>query len=171
MDQSPTLPASSAPPPLTPPRVSDWRESERVADIRLRRRAGAVVFVAAAALLAVATYLQPSATGMETHRQLNLPPCGWVTGFGIPCPTCGMTTAFAAAADGDFIASIRAQPLGFLLALATAASVAVSAYVVVTGSAIGGHFLRMVTPRFGWWMLVALVLAWLYKVAAVKFGF
>lgn len=108
---------------------------------------------------------------METHRQLNLPPCGWVTGFGIPCPTCGMTTAFAAAADGDLIASFKAQPLGCALAIVAAASTAVSAYVAVTGSAIGGHFLRLVTPRFGWTMLVLLVVAWLYKITAVKFGF
>lgn len=82
-----------------------------------------------------------------------------------------MTTAFAAAADGDFVASAKAQPLGFLLAVATAGAAVVSGFVALTGSAIGGHFLRLVTPRFGWLVLVSLVAAWLYKVAAMKFGF
>lgn len=123
-----------------------------------------VVFAAAAALLGVAAYLEPNASGLATHRQLNLPPCGWVVGFGIPCPTCGMTTAFAAAAEGRLVMSFLAQPLGFLLAVLTAGTAVVSAFVAVTGSAVGGLFLRLVTPRVGWITIAALAAAWIYKI-------
>lgn len=79
-----------------------------------------------------------------------------------------MTTAFAAAADGDFLSSFRAQPMGLLLALATAAVALVGTYVAATGSALGGHLLRLVTPRFGWFVAGMLIAAWLYKIVTFR---
>ena len=37
--------------------------------------------------------------------------------FHLPCPTCGMTRAFAALAKGDWSAAVRAHPLAPVLAL------------------------------------------------------
>jgi hypothetical protein len=138
-------------------------------DLRLVRRALALAaLVAALALLAVADRLSPDASGMGTHRQLGLPACGWVDGFGLPCATCGMTTAFAAAADGDLAAAFRAQPFGALLALATGVTAVVSAFVLLTGSAVGGLVFRFLTPRTAAVLGVLAVLAWIYKIAAVR---
>jgi hypothetical protein len=134
-----------------------------VADRLFRKRAALVTFVGSGSLLGVAAYLTPAVDGHGTHQQLGLPACGWVVGFGIPCPTCGMTTAYACAADGDLISSFLCQPMGCLLALATAATALVSLYVAVTGSAIGGHLLRQVTPKVGWWIAGLVVAAWVYK--------
>jgi hypothetical protein len=75
-----------------------------------------------------------------------------------------MTTAFAAAAEGRLVMSFLAQPLGFLLAVLTAGTAVVSAFVAVTGSAVGGLFLRLVTPRVGWITIAALAAAWIYKI-------
>ncbi len=119
-------------------------------------------------LLLVADRLSPDASGMGTHRQLGLPACGWVAGFGIPCATCGMTTAFAAAADGDLVASFRAQPFGAMLALATGVAAVVSAFVLLTGSAVGGLVFRILTPRTAAVLGVLAVLAWVYKIAVVR---
>lgn len=79
-----------------------------------------------------------------------------------------MTTAFAAAAEGNLLASLRAQPFGCLLAIATAVTAVVSAQVVVTGSALGGHMVRLFGPRIGWTLLVLALLGWAYKIAAFK---
>lgn len=159
-------PAPDVLPPPAPPRAADgpWGHATPDAERTIRRRAATVVFVGCAVLLAVATYLNPASAGHGTHEQLGLPPCGWVTGFGIPCPTCGMTTAFASAADGDLLTSLRTQPMGCLLALATAAATIVSAYVMATGSAVGGHLLRLVTPRVGWGIAALVLAAWIYKI-------
>src|SRR5688500_16584743 len=110
-----------------------------------RRSAAAIVLFATVALLAMAAWLSPDRSGLGTHHQLGLPPCNWVTAAGVPCPTCGMTTAFAAAADGDLLSSFRAQPFGCVLAIATAAAAVIAAFVTATGSAVGGHLLRLVT--------------------------
>ena len=40
-------------------------------------------------------YLKPNPQGFGTHRSLGLPPCSIRVMFGIPCPSCGMTTSFS----------------------------------------------------------------------------
>lgn len=124
------------------------------------------VAVAALAVLALAAWMEPAASGMGTHRQLGLPECTWITMMNAPCPTCGMTTAFAHAADGHLRAAFHAQPLGALLALATAMAAILSIYIALTGSRIAHALARLWDRRCGW-LLAALVLAaWLYKIAA-----
>jgi sorbitol-specific phosphotransferase system component IIC len=49
--------------------------------------------------------------------------CGFKQRYGLPCPTCGMTTSVLAFAQGRLIDSFNVQPAAFffcLLALATA---------------------------------------------------
>jgi hypothetical protein len=41
--------------------------------------------------------------------------------FGIPCPGCGLTHSWVAAAHGEFAASLAANPFGLLLMLAASA--------------------------------------------------
>ncbi len=128
-----------------------------------RVRMGALA-CGALALLAVAAWLQPATNGMGTHTQLGIPACTWPTTLGIPCPSCGMTTAFAHAADGRFIDSFRAQPFGCLLAIATAALVMAGGYAAFTGSQLVGVLLKSV-PSAGWWLLGgALLASWGFKI-------
>ena len=79
-----------------------------------------------------------------------------------------MTTAFAHAADGHMLASLHAQPLGFLLALATAMALLVSVHVVVTGSRLGSVFARMWTWWSGWAIAGLVLAAWGYKIASYR---
>lgn len=51
-----------------------------------------------------------------THRQLGLPECTFLEMTGRPCPSCGMTTSFALFVRGDFLASLRANFAGTILA-------------------------------------------------------
>lgn len=151
---------------VVPPSSFPGQAGERAA--AGRRVAGATVCLACAGVLAVAAWLTPDASGLGTHRQLGLPACGWVHGLGIPCPTCGMTTAFAAAADGDFLASLRAQPLGLVLALATGMTAVAAGYVAATGSALGGHLVRLLDRRVGWTFLLLALASWGYRIVVHK---
>jgi hypothetical protein len=67
-------------------------------------------------LLGVARWLEPDSRGFGTHRQLGLPPCAFLATTGYPCPSCGMTTAFAWFARGRPDRAWRANPAGSLLA-------------------------------------------------------
>jgi hypothetical protein len=134
----------------------------------LRRVVAMTVAVGAAAVLGLAAFLTPAAEGLGTHEQLSLPGCGWVTVADLPCPTCGMTTSFAHAADGNLLASARTQPLGFVLALATAMAFLLGIYVVITGSTVHRALGRMLTARFVWAVGAFALMSWGYKVLTYK---
>lgn len=127
-------------------------------------RVAAGVFAALSlALLLVAATLRPQASGSGTHTQLGLAPCGWVVKYGRPCMTCGMTTAFAHAAEGELSKSFVAQPGGLVLAVGAAATFWAGLHVAATGSRLGHMFARLLTPR---WIAVGAVVflaAWVYK--------
>ena len=73
--------------------------------------------VALLGLLAVAAWLKPSPLGYGTHQQLGLPPCTFWVLFGRPCPTCGMTTAWAHLVRGECVSAFRANAGGTLLGM------------------------------------------------------
>lgn len=124
--------------------------------------------LAALSLLAVAAWLQPSSAGIGTHTQLGIPTCSWPMAMGLPCPSCGMTTAFALAADGRFIDSARAQPIGFVLAVATAGFAVVAGYSALTGSRMLGAITSAMSGRFWWMFGAAVFLAWGYKILVFR---
>lgn len=129
-------------------------------------RVGAALFaLACLAVLVLAAWLEPSPEGHGTHTRMGMSPCTWVVLFDRPCPTCGMTTAFAHAARGDVARSFLAQPLGMVLAFATAGAFWIASHVAVTGStihriggAVGGR-------RLSWLLVGSLLAAWVFKLA------
>jgi hypothetical protein len=126
---------------------------------------GAVLVSAAcAAVLVLAWRLTPDPLGHGTHEQMGLPACLLARQYGTPCMTCGMTTAFAHAADGDLAASLMTQPMGMLLSAGTAVVFWLGVYVAATGSRLGHWALGLLSGR---WLTLAGVLAgaaWVYKI-------
>jgi len=132
------------------------------------RLVAAAIATAAIAPLVVASILEPSADGLGTHRQLGLPACSWVAGLGLPCPSCGMTTAFSFAARGDLGAAFATQPAGAVLAMLAAIVAVVAAWTAATGSRIW-ELLWSAMDRRAWWCLIGVVaLAWVYKIASFR---
>jgi hypothetical protein len=131
------------------------------------RFAWLALFFASLTLLGVAAWLTPSNSGTATHRQLGLPPCGLLEKTGIPCPSCGMTTAFSWAAHGRLDRAFLAQPAGALLAILTACIVIISLYLAITGKDItrllDDRLILRVLIGFG----VVVIAAWAYKIVAV----
>jgi hypothetical protein len=81
-----------------------------------------MIAVAWGVVFGVAAWLKPTdklgrPRTMETHRQLGLPPCTFFKVTGFPCPSCGMTTSFSHLVHGDVGNSLRANPVGTLLAV------------------------------------------------------
>jgi hypothetical protein len=135
----------------------------------MRRAIAAVVAIGAACVLGLAAWLTPSPTGLGTHSiEMNLPACGWITLMDLPCPTCGMTTSFAHAANGNLLRSFLTQPMGCLLAIATAVALLAGLYIATTGSRLGILFTRLWGRRTGWWIAGVAVFAWGFKVLSYK---
>lgn len=153
-------------PPITIPRPKHAEIGQ--AGSTKRRVLAMLVAIAAATILGFAAYLEPSPTGLGTHTQLSMPTCGWIVTMDLPCPTCGMTTAFAHAANGNPLAALGAQPFGAALALVTAMTLLVAGYVAVTGSVIGSIFVALSNAKAAWILAVAAIAAWAYKVLVYK---
>jgi len=116
-------------------------------------------------LLALGRHLKPDPRGLGTHEQLGLPPCGFYLATGLPCPTCGVTTAYVAAVHGEVWQAIKIQPVGAIAALATASLVVLS----LAGVATAGVPVVRLSPR-GAVVVTLLVMgvfvgSWLYKLA------
>jgi hypothetical protein len=97
----------------------------------------AVLAFAFLGVLGVARWLRPDPAGFGTHQQLGLPPCQFARLTGRPCPSCGMTTAFAWTVRGRFDRAWGANPAGALLAPACAALVPWLLVGAARGKALG----------------------------------
>ena len=85
----------------------------------------------------LAMSLDPDPRGFGTHQRLGLPPCTTRALFGIPCPSCGMTTSFANFVRGRFLQAARANTSGLLLAVVCAGQLPWIAASVARGRLIG----------------------------------
>jgi len=78
-----------------------------------RAAALAVAGVVGTAVVVMAC-VHPDARGIGTHEQFGLEPCGWPVAYGIPCPTCGCTTAACHLVHGHLFTAFQVQPFGAL---------------------------------------------------------
>ena len=87
---------------------------------------------------------------------------------GLPCATCGMTTAFAHAADGDVVSSFVTQPAGAVMAVLTAMVSIVTGYAMIAGLNLVsiGRLCWRPKPIIG--MIVLVLAAWGYKMLVFK---
>jgi hypothetical protein len=122
-------------------------------------------------VLGIAAWLSPDPAGMGTHEQLGLPPCGFEMATGMPCATCGMTTAFAHAAHGQLIASFITQPAGMLLCMFMAIYSIMAAYTLVMGISLLPVLQLLWRPLFFLMLGVLIGLAWGYKIYMVHLGY
>lgn len=131
-----------------------------LASARLVRCWSALILVCAATVIGVAIYLKPDSRGYGTHQQLGAGPCGMLITTGLPCPTCGMTTAFSMTVRFRWLSALYAQPGGFILALATIAAGVLSLQSLITGR-VPVICLTWLTPyRLFFALLVLLVGGW-----------
>jgi hypothetical protein len=121
------------------------------------------IVVAAAGVLTVAATIHPQQRLMGTHQQIGLPPCGFLVLTGLPCPTCGMTTAFAHTVRGEFAAAVRSQLAGFALAAATVIAGGIGLLALVTGRRPSLNWYRINPVHTIWWCAAAFVFAWAIK--------
>jgi hypothetical protein len=123
-----------------------------------------MICVGTTAVLVVAALLVPDMRGMGTHEQLGLDACGFVRWAGMPCPSCGMTTAFAHAVRGHWVAAFIAQPMGFLMAVLTGIIAIGSAAAVVQGRTWTINWYRLHPSRVAIGLMVGFAAGWAYKI-------
>ncbi|HEX2675082.1 MAG TPA: DUF2752 domain-containing protein [Polyangiales bacterium] len=141
------------------------RESSRGVS---RDRAGFLSIAAAsAAVLTIASWLVPDPRGFGTHTQLGLPPCTFRELTKLPCPGCGLTTAFAHMVRGELVDALAANPLGAVLFALVALALPASLWAAARDFPLSPTLSRLRLER------VALVLAvfgfasWAVRIAVI----
>ena len=127
------------------------------------RLRAAAVLAGCLTVLGVAGWLEPSPTGVGTHEGLGLAPCNMIVLTGYPCPTCGMTTAFAYTVRGQWLAAFNAQPAGLVLALACGVGAILAFVVLLTGRGWVLNWYRVSPTKLGLIGLGLILAGWMYK--------
>ncbi len=130
----------------------------------------AVVLAACLGVLGVAGWLEPDPRGYGTHARLVGHECPLPQTLGLPCPSCGMTTAFALTVRGRWLSALGAQPAGFALCLAVMAAAGVAAGTVVSGKVWHANWYRLTPGRLALVVLGLLLAGWGYKISRMLTG-
>lgn len=95
------------------------------------------------------------------HTRIGMPPCEFYVWFGKPCPSCGLTTSYSLLMHGDVLNSLRANPVGTLMALFCLVLIPWSLYIAIRGRYlwvrsieraslwVAGIFLTLLLIRWG----------------------
>ena len=118
------------------------------------------LFAIPLAVVITATQLEPSPTGVGTHQQLGLPPCGWLEITGIPCPGCGLTTSFSNMVRLQVVGAARANPFGIMLFLVTFFTIPVAAIGFARGYRVLDTLERLHAEKFAILLSVSAMLVW-----------
>jgi hypothetical protein len=129
------------------------------------RLAHACAAACIALVLLLSLCLKPDPRGLGTHEQLWLRPCNFHAQFGLPCPTCGMTTAFAHMARGQFADAFIAQPMGALAFVVCIILLPATLAASVSGANLLKIAARLPRKPLLWTLGALFLLAWIFKLA------
>jgi len=121
-------------------------------------------------MLGLGAILTPSPDGFGKHAGLfGMPPCGMYQTTGIPCPTCGCTTAVAHFSHGHILTSFLTQPFGFAIAVFALLAIPFTANSLVTGRWRGPSmfFFQWYWRYWVFGTIAIFLLGWIYKIIIV----
>ncbi len=112
----------------------------------------------------------PSSLGYGTHLKLGLPPCGFLTVFGVPCPSCGLTTSFAHMVRLQWLGAWHANPWGVLLFIVTLSSVPIALKGLANASPVLETLHRFHTEKIALFLVIFGITAWLKRLYFLWIG-
>jgi hypothetical protein len=139
-------------------------ETSSVNSGSLIRLAHAFIALGLASVLLLSLWLKPDPRGLGTHEQLFFPPCNFQVVTGLPCPFCGMTTAFSHMARGQVREAFMAQPMGVLGFVLCVLLLPVALVAVVTGRNAVAVAMRLPWARISWVLGAMAAGSWLFKI-------
>ncbi|MBL9076883.1 MAG: DUF2752 domain-containing protein [Planctomycetes bacterium] len=127
------------------------------------RVAAAIAAASVGTVVVLLAGVRPDARGHGTHEQLGLEACGWPSAYGIPCPTCGVTTAACHLVHGHVVSAFVVQPFGAVLMLLALAVGAHAAWCLLRGRSFADLLVRLPVWRWLGGLFVLLLLSWGYR--------
>jgi len=144
------------------PATAGIPSAKRVSNVRLTHAAVAAGLIV---VLLLSLWLKPDPRGLGTHEQLMLFPCNFHRATGLPCPFCGMTTAFAHMARGQVGEALLAQPMGAAGFVACVLLLPVAVGGALTGKDPIGRIMQLPWQRLSKVIVALLTCAWVFKIA------
>jgi hypothetical protein len=120
-----------------------------------------------AGVLAIAQRVAPDASGVGTHLQLGLPPCGFLAFTGLPCPSCGLTTAFAHMVRLNLLDAAHVHPVGVALFMVVVVSLLTCGVAAARGWPLEDTLKRLRLGRVAAIICLAAVLSWCARLLAL----
>jgi hypothetical protein len=124
------------------------------------RAVWSLLLCTALGVLVLARLLTPALSGVGTHEQLGLPPCGILALTGWPCPACGLTTAFAHLAHFQPVAAVTANPMGLPLFLGTFLFVPAALRALWRGQTLVAFIDAVEADKWALRFVIAALLVW-----------
>ena len=123
--------------------------------------------VGALGVIALARLVAPDPRGLGTHERLGLPPCLSEALFHIPCPFCGMTTAFSLMAHGRVQEAFVCQPAGALSFVGVSLASVAAWWCCIAAVGLRIRLSRAQSRMLWATGLGLIILAWIYKLLKV----
>ncbi|MAA78355.1 MAG: hypothetical protein CL916_03780 [Deltaproteobacteria bacterium] len=126
-----------------------------------------ILFSITLSVLLLAYILEPEASGIGTHQQLGLEPCGFLTRLKIPCMMCGMTTSFSLYMHIQVVEGVLNQPFSLFLFGGTVYTCSLSLLDLIDPQERISRFLDCIQDLSRTWyvgMLILLLAGWIFKI-------
>jgi hypothetical protein len=120
-----------------------------------------------AGVLAIARRVAPDASGLGTHVQLGLPACGFLASTGLPCPSCGLTTAFAHMVRLNPWDAARVHPVGVPLFMVVVVAALTCGIAAALAWPLEDTLKRLRLGRVAAIICLAAVLSWFARLLAL----
>ncbi len=132
---------------------------------RASRSNRVIMLAVLVSVVVLSRVLVPDPSGCGTHTRLLMLPCIFRAVTGIPCPLCGMTTAFAQASRGNLPAAFEANPLGPAAFAGVVVTVVLLGLSLLPGMVAVRRIVEAVQGiEFARWVLLFLILGWLIHI-------
>ncbi|RJP71871.1 MAG: DUF2752 domain-containing protein [Candidatus Abyssobacteria bacterium SURF_17] len=118
-----------------------------------------------ATALLLSLWFTPDPRGLGTHEQLFLPPCNFYAMTGLPCPFCGMTTAFSHMTHGHVREAFMTQPMGAIGCILCVILLPVALSGAISGKNVLQPIIKLPWEKVGWAVGFFILLSWLFKIA------
>ena len=115
-------------------------------------------------LLGLSFAFEPILNDRALSGPLLLPPCGFHTATGLPCPTCYMTRAFVLMAHGRVADAVVFQPLGAALWVALALAVPVLLVGLFWPRSVWPFLENRPWRRILWFLFLFALASWGYTI-------
>ena len=127
-------------------------------------RTAALLFVVVTAVCLVGLWrTDADGKGYDTHVQLGMAPCSWPVLYGVPCPTCGCTTAASHVVHGHVIDGFVTQPFGAAVAIVGSLLGLHGLFCLLFRRSFADLLVRVKFPPILFAGLLLLLASWYYK--------